>query len=121
MKKVIRLTESELTDLVKRIISESPLGPGMLKNLYNRVKDKYSNVEYDEGDDNFDPYIYIPLNKTRRTGLLIDLDGKDNFEIHYDNGRDDRPWKGWEKEIERLNSVKYAMEAIDMFMEKHKK
>ena len=52
--------------------------------------------------------------------LLIDLDGKDNFEIHYDNGREDRPWSGWKKEIERLNSVKYAMEAIEMFMDKHK-
>ena len=120
MKKVIRLTERELTNLVKRIISESTLGPSMLKNLYNRIKDKYSNVEYDEGDDNFDPYIYIPLSKAKKTGLLIDLDGKDNFEIHYDNGREDKPWSGWKKEIERLNSVKYAVEAIEMFMDKHK-
>jgi len=37
--KKIRLTESELVSLIERIISESPLGPGMLKNLYNRVKD----------------------------------------------------------------------------------
>lgn len=120
MKKVIRLTEDDLTRIVRRVISESPLGPSMLKNLYSRIKEKYSNVEYNEGDNNFDPYIYIPIGKTKKTGLLIDLDGKDNFEIHYDNGREDKPWSGWKKEIERLNSVKYAMEAIEMFMDKKK-
>lgn len=118
MKKVMRLTESELVSFVKKIINESPLGPSMLKNLHNRLKDKYPKVEYYEGDKNFEPYIYVPLSKN--TGLLVELDGEDNFEIHYDDGKDDRPWRGWKKNIERLNSIKYAMMAIEMFMDKHK-
>lgn len=121
MKKIVRLTESDLVSIIKNIITESPLGKEMLKDLYGRVKDKYPDVKYDKGDGNFEPYIYIPLNKIKKTGLLIEIDGNDNFEIHYDNGREDRAWTGWKRSIERLNSPKHVVTAIDMFMKQHKR
>jgi len=116
MKKIIRLTEDDLTRIVKRVISESSLGEDMLKTLADKLKKKYPKTQYDEGDKNFDPYVYIPIGK--KTGLLIDLDGNDNFEIHYDNGVNDKPWIGWKKEIERLNSVSNTLKAVMMYMDK---
>lgn len=118
--KKIRLTESELVSFVKKIISESSLGSGMLKNLYDRLDGKYPNVKYDEGSKDFEPYIYIPLSKGKKHGLLIEVDANDNFELHYDNGLEDRPWRGWRKQVGKLNSLKHALTAIDLFMSKHK-
>lgn len=121
MKKIVRLTESELISVIRNIITESPLGTNMLKDLYGRIRDTYPDVKYDEGDKNFDPYIYIPINKTKKTGLLIELDSNDNFEIHYDNGREDRVWSGWKRRIERLNAPKHVITAIDMFMKQDRR
>lgn len=120
MKKVIRLTESELISTIKNIISESTFGNEMLQNLYDRLSEKYPNVQYDKGVGVLEPYIYIPLNEEKKTGLLIEFDGEYDFEIHYDNGRDDRRWNGWKTEIKRLNSPKHVVMAVDLFMKRHK-
>lgn len=48
MKKVIKLTESELIDLVKKTISENEVDEGMfdgVRNAYNNVKDTYRGVK----------------------------------------------------------------------------
>lgn len=120
-KKTIQLTESELIRVIKRVLNESPLGLSMMEKLYSQVSDEYENASFDKGDRNFDPYIYIPINKKKKTGLLIELDNEDNFEIHYDDGEHDRPWSGWKKGIKRLNSPKNTIKAINLFMKKHKK
>lgn len=112
----IRLSESSLRRIVKRIINESPLGKSMLEKLYHRLYEKFPNVEYSEGDKQFEPYIYIHL--TKKTGLLIEMGSDDNFVIHYDDGVNDNLWLGWKKEIDKLNSVKNAFDALMILMEK---
>jgi hypothetical protein len=120
MKKVIRLTESDLTRIVKRVMSESSFGNDMLSDLYGKLSEKYPNAQYDKGIGVLEPYIYIPINEKKKTGLLIEFDGEYDFEIHYDNGIDDRIWNGWKKDITRLNSPKHAAMAVDLFMKRHK-
>ena len=62
MKKVIRLTESELTRLIKRIIKESEeFGDIDMSNLQNEIKDfvlRYGNVSNNATDDEIMDDLY---------------------------------------------------------------
>jgi hypothetical protein len=116
---VVRLTESDLVKLVNRVLSESILGNQMMENLASRLQEKYPSIKYEEGTEYFDPYVYVPLDEEKKTGLLIEINQDDNFEIYFDNGIEDTLWTGWRRDVGSLNSVKHVIRVIDLYLERY--
>ena len=111
--------------------------PNILNHSYNKNSVLYYDVPTELTIEPGVYYQYFHIGENTATEIVKTFagDGKDRLRLSienwqenttdesiYDNTVKFETFKSsWKKNIERLNSVKYAMEAIDMFMEKHKK